>query len=76
VNQTRKRNRNRIDTYEIITNRIISLLEKGVVPWRKPWSTTFKHPCNLVTKKPYRGINVLLLGCAGYGMPPIFGPPL
>ena len=23
--------------YEMINNRIISLLEKGEIPWRKPW---------------------------------------
>jgi antirestriction protein ArdC len=24
--------------YEMITNRMIGLLESGVVPWRRPWS--------------------------------------
>jgi antirestriction protein ArdC len=40
-------------------------LERGQVPWRKPWRTL--PPANLITKKPYRGINVFLLGFAGYG---------
>jgi antirestriction protein ArdC len=51
--------------YEIITNQILAELEKGEVPWRKPWHNL--PPANLITKKPYRGINVFLLGFAGYG---------
>jgi antirestriction protein ArdC len=51
--------------YEIITNQILAELERGEVPWRKPWRTL--PPANLITKKPYRGINVFLLAFAGYG---------
>jgi antirestriction protein ArdC len=51
--------------YEIITSRIVEELEKGNVPWRKPWKTL--PPVNLISKKPYRGINVFLLALQGYG---------
>ena len=51
--------------YEIITGQILAELERGQVPWRKPWGTL--PPANLITKKPYRGINVFLLAFAGYG---------
>ena len=51
--------------YEIITGQILAELEKGVIPWRKPWRTL--PPANLVSKKPYRGINTFLLALAGYG---------
>ena len=51
--------------YEIVTSRILAELEKGEIPWRKPWRTL--PPANLVSKKPYRGINVFLLALAGYG---------
>jgi antirestriction protein ArdC len=51
--------------YEIITNQVLAELQKGDVPWRKPWHSL--PPANLITKKPYRGINVFLLGFAGYG---------
>ena len=51
--------------YEIITNQILAELERGDVPWRKPWRTL--PPANLISKRPYRGINVFLLGFAGYG---------
>ena len=52
--------------YEIITERIIQQLESGVVPWRKPWKTQGNVPTNFVTKKPYRGINVILLSMTAY----------
>lgn len=45
--------------YEIITNKIIEQLKKGVVPWKRPWKTDW--PQNYVTKKGYRGINIFLL---------------
>jgi hypothetical protein len=51
--------------YEIVTERILAELENGQVPWRKPWRTL--PPANLISKKPYRGINVFLLALAGYG---------
>jgi antirestriction protein ArdC len=54
---------------EIITDRIIRSLEQGVIPWRKSWSGGGSWPRNFVTKKQYRGINVLLLACQGFGSP-------
>ncbi len=50
-----------VDIYQMITGKIISLLEAGVVPWRQPW--TGSAPTNLLSKKEYQGINALLLGC-------------
>ena len=48
------------DAYQVITDRIIAQLEKGVVPWRKPW-VGGGAPKNLVSGKEYRGINLLML---------------
>lgn len=53
--------------YEIITQRILDSLDKGVVPWKQPWVSS--APKNLISKKPYRGINVFVLGCQGYSSP-------
>jgi antirestriction protein ArdC len=50
--------------YEIITARIVAELERGSVPWRRPWSA--KLPVNLISQKEYRGLNVLTLGSQGY----------
>jgi antirestriction protein ArdC len=55
--------------YERITGQIIALLEQGTVPWHKTWKASMSMPRNLVTKRPYRGINVLLLLCGSYESP-------
>jgi antirestriction protein ArdC len=46
-----------------ITKRIIEALEKGVKPWRRPWtiSPNTGRPMNAVSGKLYNGINPLLL---------------
>ena len=53
------------DVYTIVTNRIIEHLEKGVIPWRKPWADA-GLPKNLITGKEYKGINVWLLASLNY----------
>jgi antirestriction protein ArdC len=62
---TPERPRSLASVYEIVTEQIIKQLESGVSPWRKPWRTL--PPANLISKKPYRGINVFLLALQGYG---------
>jgi antirestriction protein ArdC len=47
--------------YQTVTNTIIEALERGVVPWRKPWSFGSAIPVNAATNRPYRGVNVFLL---------------
>ena len=48
---------------EQITQQIVDGLRQGVVPWRKPWRNDANSgsPSNIVSKKPYRGINTLVL---------------
>lgn len=50
--------------YEMVTERIVKLLESGVVPWRRPWRSG--AAVNWLTQKPYRGINALLLDAGEY----------
>ena len=57
-----------MDIYAMVTDKIINLLENGVVPWRRPWTST-GLPRNLVSKKPYRGVNVFLLSASKYVSP-------
>ena len=52
-----------INIYEMVTTRILAELEKGVIPWRKTWQGS--SPINYITRKPYRGINLLLLPYGG-----------
>lgn len=58
-----------IQSYERITERIVSLLEQGTVPWHKPWQVKTGLPRNFVSQKPYRGINVFLLMSMSFESP-------
>ena len=58
----------RADVYVSVTNRMIEELEKGTIaPWRKPW--VGGGPVNVRNGRPYRGVNVFLLGLQNYGDP-------
>ena len=59
----------KVDAYQVITDRIIGLLDKGIVPWQKPWTSGQSHPQNLISRKPYRGVNVFLLHAMSYESP-------
>jgi antirestriction protein ArdC len=63
VQSAASRPRPHASVYEIVTEQVIKQLESGVAPWRKPWRT--EMPCNLISGKPYRGINTFLLGMQG-----------
>ena len=64
---------NRPSIYQAVTDRIISSLKAGVIPWEKPWNTPRftggPFPRNFYTGKPYRGINILLLWSSDFGSP-------
>lgn len=56
------------EIYAKVAATIDEALASGVVPWRRPWKSgvnqfdgSLMH-ANLQSKKPYRGINVILLG--------------
>jgi antirestriction protein ArdC len=57
------------DVYQIVTDRIIRLLESGIVPWHQPWKSVDQWPQNFVSRKVYRGINLFLLNAAKYPSP-------
>jgi antirestriction protein ArdC len=48
-----------MNVYEIVTAKIVEALERGVLPWRRTWTTM--NPMNAISKKEYRGINHILL---------------
>jgi antirestriction protein ArdC len=54
---------------EIITDRIVKLLEQGTPPWHKPWTVRGVAPTNAISKRPYSGINVLMLASQAYASP-------
>lgn len=61
-----KKNENRIDAYQMVTNRILEQLDKGVIPWQAPWgpiaySDNAPRAYSYATGRPYTGINQLIL---------------
>lgn len=57
--------------FKIVTDRVVDILAKGVVPWRKPWKATankMNAPHNIMGYA-YNGINFFLLSCLGYATP-------
>lgn len=65
------------EIYQAVTDRILQLLDQGVVPWRHPirggGGAGGGYPTNLESGRHYRGINVFLLAVTGwlqgYGSP-------
>ena len=57
------------DAYQVITDRVMALLQQGTIPWQKPWQSGAMMPRNLISKKLYRGVNVFLLHAMSYGSP-------
>lgn len=57
-------NPSRVDVYTRITNEIIAAIESGAREFRAPWhhdgGAVFR-PANVLSGKPYRGVNVLAL---------------
>src|SRR5947208_11665885 len=56
------------DLYATITDQVIGMLDRGVVPWRSPilGRGSAGHPRNLDSKKEYRGVNVFLLAVSAW----------
>lgn len=60
-----KQKQPRRDTQQEITNQIIEMLENGVKPWSRPWSTSCYEGYALRHNgEAYRGINIMLLDMA------------
>jgi antirestriction protein ArdC len=63
----------KLNIYQMVTDRIVASLEKGVIPWEKPWNVPqYKagfFPRNLQTGRPYRGVNVMLLWSTPFSSP-------
>ena len=60
------------DIYQRVTDRIIAAIEAGAGEWRMPWHSVADGmapvlPVNAVSKKPYRGINTVVLWATAQG---------
>lgn len=54
-----------MDIYNMVTTRIIEQLEKGYIPWKKPWANCLDGAFNRISRRPYSLLNQLLLSRAG-----------
>lgn len=52
--------------FEIVNQQIFKKLEEGIIPWKMPWYKNSKPACNYISKKPYRGINSIILNMQGF----------
>ena len=61
------------ELYQSVTDSIIAELEKGAAPWIKPWRADSSADRNMITGRPYQGINRLIFGLSsmmkGYSAP-------
>lgn len=51
----------KMNVYEMVTDRIIGMLEEGIIPWERPWTGVKDGSFNRITKKPYSLLNQMLL---------------
>jgi antirestriction protein ArdC len=58
----------RKDVQQMVTDFVIRRLEEGVIPWQMPFKG-YCVPQNYVSKRPYRGINTILLASLNYENP-------
>jgi antirestriction protein ArdC len=56
---------NKVDVYELVTNRILEQMEKGICPWQKPWHGGLEGAISYTTGRPYSLLNQFLLGKEG-----------
>ena len=64
----------RADIHTRITDEIVAAIEAGASDWTMPWhhdGSSIARPMNILSKRPYRGVNILALWIAaqakGYG---------
>lgn len=55
----------RKDAYQRVTEQILAALDRGVVPWKKPWHSSFNGPTSMSTGRRYTGINTFILAIEG-----------
>lgn len=54
--------------WDVVTERVVEMLGRGVVPWRRPWRPELcGGVANLVSGRAYSGVNAMLLPALGYG---------
>ena len=59
-----------VDVYQMVTDRVLEQLNKGIIPWQKPWKNIKSASgddlaISYVTRKPYSFLNQMLLARNG-----------
>lgn len=57
-----------MNVFQIVTDRIIAELEKGIIPWERPWTGVRDGAYSRATGRPYSLLNQFLLGKPGEWM--------
>lgn len=60
--QTKKE---KFNVYQMVADKIIEQMAKGIIPWQRPWTGVADGAVNYVTRKPYSLLNQMLLGKPG-----------
>ncbi|MHC1681402.1 MAG: ArdC family protein [Clostridiaceae bacterium] len=55
-----------VDVARLVSDLICDALERGVVPWKKPWTSL---PVNMASGREYHGINLMLLALSPFASP-------
>lgn len=54
------------NVYQMVTDRVLEQMSKGIIPWQKPWHGGSQFcAINYVTRKEYSFLNQILLGKSG-----------
>lgn len=65
---SKKRNSQKRDLYQEVTDKMIAMIEQGVAPWRKSWSQ-YGLARNYASKHIYTGINMILMNMTPHPIP-------
>ena len=69
--KTTSKSYERVNVYQMVTDRVIEQLEKGVCPWQRPWTGASLEDGGAISytsRRPYSMLNQMLLGRAGEWM--------
>jgi len=66
----KKNQKQHVDVYQMVTDRVLEQLGKGIIPWQKPWKNIKTESgddlaISYTTRKPYSFLNQMLLGRNG-----------
>lgn len=53
------------NVYQMVTDKILSIMAEGKIPWHKPWTGTADGAFNRVSKRPYSLLNQMMLKHSG-----------